>query len=95
MDAIDPANWNQAVSVSVPILGLLLLGNLAFVGSLISKIKKLDETVMGTFPVYNNRLQMLEAADKSHTEDLKEVAALRERIAVCEYALRTSKVIQT
>lgn len=94
MDAIDPSQWNQVVSVSVPILGLLLLGNMAFVGGLINKIKKLDETVTGTFPVYNNRLQGVEASAKALEEELKELSALRERIAVCEYALKTSKLIQ-
>lgn len=95
MDTIDPAAWNQLVRVSVPMLGLLLLCNGYFILRLVNRIEKLDDTVTGTFPVYNARLQAVEAAAKQLAADLKEVHEVRERIAVLEFALKTQKVIQT
>lgn len=85
---IDPAQWNQVISISIPALGLLLLGNLYFISQLVRKINKLDETVTGVFPVYNNRLQTVEADTKRFAEDLKAIGELRERVAILEYAQR-------
>jgi hypothetical protein len=93
MDAIDPAAWNQVVKISVPLLGLLLAGNLYFVLRLVNRIEKLDETVTGTFPVYNARLQAVEAAAKQLATDIREFTVIRERVAICEYALKVGKMI--